>query len=197
LAGTVGRDELVEKSRAAPGDNLLITKGIAVEGTAILAHDLSDRLLRAGIPEQVLEKGRQFINDIAILKEAELAANTGMVTAMHDVTEGGFATAVEELSKAAGKRLRVDMELLPIYPETQQICTHLGIDPLGLIGSGSLLMCCKPEGVSGLINRLAQENINAIVIGEVLEEGTGVEAFRNGHPVTLPEFAVDEIATVL
>ena len=59
---------------------------------------------------------------------------------MHDPTEGGVATALHELAWAAGVGLRVRSEDIPGFPETQALCNHYHLDPLGLIASGALLI---------------------------------------------------------
>jgi len=112
---------------------------------------------------------------------------------MHDVTEGGLATALEELSIAGGHRIRIAMEQIPIYRETAKICGLLKLDPLGLIGSGSLLVCCRRYSSDILQQKLTAERIPVAVIGEVREAGVGVEAVRNREPSPWPTFEADEI----
>jgi len=85
------------------------------------------------------------------------------------------------------------MESIPIFPQTAALCRLLGIQPLGLIGSGSLLICCRKEGVKDLIRRLFEASIEVTVIGEVLDEGTGIEALEEGRRVEWPRFEVDEL----
>jgi hydrogenase maturation factor len=85
------------------------------------------------------------------------------------------------------------METIPIAELTRRICNAVGIDPLGLIGSGSLLICCRPEHAEGLCRKIRSEGIAVTPIGRVLEEGKGVEAFKNGRPAPWPTFEVDEI----
>jgi hydrogenase maturation factor len=113
---------------------------------------------------------------------------------MHDVTEGGAATALEELAAAGGCRLRVHLERIPIYPETRRVCRLLGIHPLGLIGSGGLIICCRPDASACLQQRLGMDGVAVSRIGEVVEGGEGIEALRHGRPARWPRFAVDEIA---
>ena len=194
MAGTVARRKLIDKRRMAPGDRVLLTKGVAVEGTAIIAREFGDRLKEMGLAESEVEKGRQFLADISILKEAQMAAKSRDTSAMHDVTEGGLATAIEELSIAGGHRIQVDMDAIPIFEETQKICRLLDIQPLGLIGSGSLLICCRPAGCQRLLNAIRKGGIAVTCIGEVQEKGQGVLAVKHGKPAAWPNFEVDEIA---
>jgi HAD superfamily hydrolase (TIGR01509 family) len=193
LAGTVRRDNLIDKRNMAAGDMVLLTKGVSVEGTSIIAREFGDRLKDLGMEESQIEICRQFLSQISILDEARISAENHLASAMHDVTEGGLATALEELSTAGGCRIRVFMENIPILPQTQIVCDLLDINPLGLIGSGSLLICCRKEHCRELITRMYHAGIQTTVIGEVLEPGQGIEAMAEGRPLPWPRFEVDEI----
>jgi hydrogenase maturation factor len=194
MAGTVARRRLIDKRRMRPGDHLLMTKAAGVEGTAIIARELAPELRRQGMSTAEIARCRDFLNRVSIIPESRRAAFMPGISAMHDVTEGGVATALEELGAAGGCRLRVHVDRLPVYPETRRVCRLLGIHPLGLIGSGALLICCRPKAARTLLRRLTADGIDAAVIGEVAERGTGVEALRNGRRARWPRFAVDEIA---
>jgi hydrogenase expression/formation protein HypE len=193
MAGSVRREALIDKKQMRPGDAVLLTKAVAVEGTAIIAREFDTRLRELGLTAEEIAQGRACLDHIGILTEARLAASDRMATAMHDVTEGGLATALLELSSAGRHRIAVEMEKIPVSPLTRKICDRLGLNPLGLIGSGSLLICCAPEASTVLIERLQQAGIAAARIGRVLEEGAGIEARDQGVPVEWPHFAVDEI----
>ena len=193
LAGTVERSNLLDKKNIRTGDRLLLTKGVAIEGTAVIAHEFEDRLRASGLHRDEIESCKQFINRLSILKEAEIAASHDGETAMHDITEGGLATALEELSMAGGHKIRAEMDRIPVLPETEKLCTALNIKPMGLIGSGSLLICCKEENTDRLIEKLTAAGINVACIGEVLEPGRGVLAFKDGKSADWPSFETDEI----
>jgi hydrogenase expression/formation protein HypE len=198
--GTVATSGLLSKGNMKTGDQVVMTKGIAIEGTSILAREFPGLLRNRGVNEETLEKCRGFLHEpgIAILKEASCAAMTGAVTAMHDVTEGGLATALEELSAAGRHRIRIYLNRIPILGETRHICSLLDIDPLGLIGSGSLLITCAAEKVAEVIEAICQAGVAAVRIGEVLDPGCGIEALseENGIGIPWPRFEVDEIARV-
>ena len=120
MAGSVRKRDLIDKRRMRPGDRLLLTKGAAVEGTAIIARELGSRLLKRGMSAKQIASCRAFLDRISIIPEARLAAQCPGTSAMHDVTEGGVATAIEELSAAGGCRLRVDLDRIPVFPETRR-----------------------------------------------------------------------------
>ncbi len=193
MAGTVKKSSLIEKKHMKPGDCILLTKGIAVEGTAIIAREFHGLLKKLGLPEPLILKCKGFLNQISILKEAEIAAKSGMTTAMHDITEGGLATALTELSIAGGHKLYIDLAQIMIFPETIKICDLLHINPMGLIGSGSLIICCKPEAQTQLIAEISAANIAVACIGKVMEPGKGIDAGRHGQPEKWPFFETDEL----
>ncbi len=193
LAGTVAKSDLIDKRNMRPGDSVLLTKAVAVEGTSIIAREFGNKLRGFGMSETELEECRQFLSAVSILEEAKIAGRSGRVSAMHDITEGGLATALKELSIAGGHRIRVDMEKIPVYPQTEKICRLLGINPIGLIGSGSLLICCRKDYAENLLTRINDVGIGVTCIGEVLEAGRGIEAVSKAGQVEWPSFEVDEI----
>jgi len=197
MAGTVARHDLIDKRNMAPGDRVLLTKGVAVEGTAIIAREFADRLRNLGMADSEIDSGRRFLARISIITEARIAAESRTVSAMHDVTEGGLANAAEELSIAGGHRIKIDMDTIPVFEETRKICRLLGIDPLGLIGSGSLLICCRQTGCESLMSSIRRAGIDVTCIGEVQEEGPGITAVKKAQPSLWPQFEVDEITRIL
>jgi len=198
LVGTVARDGLIDKHAMRQGDRVVLTKRLAVEGTALIARELGPHLLDLGMTAEEIERCRAFLSLVSILPEARVAAASGVVAGMHDVTEGGLATALEEFGLAGGHRIRADLDRIPVFAETRRVCELLGIDPLGLIGSGSLLIACRPDAAASLIAQLTAEGIEATDIGEVLEAAVPgvaiVEGVRAGAPAKWPRFAVDEVA---
>ncbi len=196
MAGTVRRRDLIDKRRVRPGDQVLLTKAVAVEGTAIIAREFGLQLTKLGLAAAEIEACRRFLDHISIIPEARIAAAVSGTSAMHDVTEGGLATALEELSAAGGFGIRVHLDQIPIFPETRRVCRLLGVQPLGLIGSGSLLICCRPGSCRRLETALLRAGIRAARIGEVLNKGPGIEAIRKGRPRRWATFEVDEIATL-
>jgi hydrogenase maturation factor len=197
MAGSVRKRDLIDKRRMRPGDRLLMTKAAAVEGTALIAREFGPRLRALGLSARALQAGRAFLEQISIIPEAAHAAQCPGTSAMHDVTEGGIATALEELSAAGGCRLRVNLDRIPVFPETRRICRLLRVHPLGLIGSGSLLICCRPPYARRLEDDLRRTGVPVTCIGAVQEKGSGVQGFRGGRPVRWPRFEVDEMARLI
>ncbi len=194
MLGEVAPERLVRPDGARPGDGLLVTKGIAVEGTAIIAREKEDDLV--GLDGALLEQCRAFLHDpgISVVRDAAVAMAAGDVHAMHDPTEGGLATGLWELVEAAGVGLAVDEAAIPILPETQVLCTRLGLDPLGLIASGALLLAVAPEDTAVILAALEKAGIAAAHIGHVVERERGVVLRSAAGERPLPRFERDEIA---
>lgn len=197
VAGAALKVQLLDKRKMRAGDRLLLTKRVAVEGTGLIAREFGPQLRKAGVTSKEIERASLFLERIGILDEARIARSVPGVTALHDVTEGGLATAVRELGAAGGRRLRLDLNCIPYYPETLRICSALGLQPLGLIGSGSLLITCSPDDAGFLMEAIEREGIEVTDIGEVLAEGEGVEAFRDGVQEPWPQFDRDEVSRLI
>jgi hydrogenase expression/formation protein HypE len=193
MAGTVTRQALIDKRNMAKGDRVLLTKGVAVEGTAIIAREFEERLRKIGMAQKEIDHCSGFLDRIGVIAEAKIAATTKGTSAMHDVTEGGLATALEELSFAGNHKIKVFTDNIRIFPETQKLCDLFKIDPLGLIGSGSLLICCRRPNCAKLVERVGAAGIEIACIGEVMESGQGVIAVKGKAQVPWPVFEVDEI----
>ncbi|MBT7714249.1 MAG: HAD-IA family hydrolase [Deltaproteobacteria bacterium] len=193
IAGTVKKSQLIDKKKMKAGDCILITKTIAVEGTSILAREFEPQLAKSGLTIDEINAGKAFLEQITIIEEATIASGNEGVSAMHDVTEGGLATALEELSQAGNHKMFVDMDLIPVSELTRKMCSIFDLDPLGLIGSGSLIICCRADCCKRLIDDLVTANIQVSCIGTVLETGKGIKADISGETVAWPVFDADEL----
>ncbi len=131
----------VSSQDAQSGDTIMMTKTAGLEGTAAIAGGWSAR--GGNVPVSVLKTARTFVGKLSIIDEAVAAFKTGEVNAMHDCTEGGVLGAVYEMSLASGVGFKVKESSVPVAPETKAICRELSLDPLRLIGSGSLLLSVK------------------------------------------------------
>lgn len=194
MFGEVAPEHLVRSDGARPGDALVLTKGISVEGTALLAREMAVRL-RGTVDSALLERAAQFLHDpgISVVRDAAIVASTGAVHAMHDPTEGGVATGLHEITEAAGVGAAIDTDALPFYPETSTICEALNLDPLGLIASGSLLAAVDATRVAEVVATLEATGIRATVIGSVRKApGVVLRGVDGERP--LRTFPRDEIA---
>jgi hydrogenase expression/formation protein HypE len=195
MLGEVSRDRLVRTDGAQVGDVLLLTKGIAVEATAIIAREKANELAGRFAPE-FLARCQGFLRNpgISVVRDAQVAASAGRIHAMHDPTEGGLATGLWELAWAADVGLEVVADALPVLPETAQLCQAFDLDPLGLIASGALLLAVPPDDALAIQRALKAENIQVSYIGRVVDKAAGVTLLAAEGPQPLPRFARDEIA---
>lgn len=196
MLGEVAPTRLVRKNRVAIGDHILLTRGVAIEGTAILAREKSESL-RGRVDAHVLARAERFLVDpgISVVSAALAAAEAGeVVHAMHDPTEGGLATGLFELVAPAGLGLRVVREQISVFPETEAICRALALDPLKLIASGALLIAVASGGSDSVLKALGATGIPVSVIGEVRPPGEGMTIVANGGVQALVPPDRDEIA---
>lgn len=197
MLGEVDKDKLVRADGAQQGDVIILTKGIAIEGTAVIAREHESDLV-ATLDERTLARCRKFMYQpgLSVLKEACAATESGAVHAMHDPTEGGLATALHELAWAAGVGLHLDAEAVPVFPETQSLCNHYHLDPLGLIASGALLIVTPETEADRVIAALGQEAIAATVIGKITHRSHGVKMRTAGGLTNLPRYEQDELTKI-
>lgn len=187
---------VITAAGARPGDLVLLTKAAGIEGTAVLAHERAGALGHA-LPAAMLRAARRlrYQPGISVVPEALVAARHG-ASAMHDPTEGGIRAGLHEIAFASGVRIGVDLDRIPVLPPTARICRHYGIDPLGLIGSGALLVAVPPARASRLLRAWARNGIAGRVIGSVAS-GRGVRARSRGRRVPFPWLVRDEIIPAL
>ena len=197
MLGEVDRDHLITTGGAQEGDSIVVTKGLAIEGTAILGKDMADELRWAGVEESVIGNSAALLESIGIsvLPEARIASTQNLVHSMHDATEGGLITALHEIASASGLGLAVEEDSVPVLPETNAACTAFGLNPMGLLASGALVMTLPAHLVPVLLRQLEQASIDAWEIGQMLPLEEGRVLFtRSGEEITLPTFQRDELA---
>jgi len=196
MLGETDRSRLVTAGGAKPGDDIFITKGIAVEGTCILAREAGDRLMGLGFTKRFLKRAANFLFDpgVSVVRDARVATDAARVTAMHDPTEGGLATGLMEIAEASGLGLEVLLEDIPVLPETQALCRELKLDPLGLIASGCLVLTASPSDTPRLLEAFAREGIRACTIGKMMPREHGLKMRTPQGLQDLPAFPRNEIA---
>lgn len=194
MLGEVEKTDLVCTAGARPGDDVILTKGIAIEGTAVLAREFGGRL-NIKVGSELVARGRQFLKvpGISVVRDAQIARQAGRPHAMHDPTEGGLATGLWELARASGEGIIVDPSTIPVFPETFAFCRALNLDPLGLIASGALLLTAAPEESSRIVRALVDAGIGAAVIGRVVDGPPTVQMKTPNGIQPMPLFEQDEL----
>ena len=199
MLGEVEPGRLVRTGGAQEGDSIVITKGVALEGTSILARDQPAELRRAGVGEAVIQRAAGFliVPGISVVDDARIAAQAARVHSFHDPTEGGLFTGLREVAKASDLGLAVEEGSIPVLPETEIICRALGLNPFGLLASGSLLITLPAEDVPALLGNLDKEGISGWEIGQMTAREEGLTLFGREGEVPLTEFIRDELASYL
>jgi hydrogenase expression/formation protein HypE len=198
MLGEVDKGGLVTTGGARPGDVLLLTKGVPLEGAAILARDHGAEAARRGVSADVIDRARDFLRrpGISVLPEARHAGGAARLHAMHDPTEGGLATACWELAQAARVGVHVNREQIPILPEGRILCERFGLDPLGTIASGSLLMAVDSADAESVVGACRTAGIACAPIGKVTASSHGVTLASAGIARPMPSFPQDELSKV-
>ena len=198
MLGEVRKERLILSSGAKEGDDLILTKGLAIEATSIIARERESELT-GKYSAAFLARAKEHLTSpgISVLKDALAAADAGGVHAMHDPTEGGVATAVHELCRAAQLGAVVRREQLFLSEEARGLCAEFELNPMGVISSGALLIAASPAKTHEIVDALGKEGIVSGVIGRfhVQEKGLWIEE-ANGERQPLPIFESDEITKV-
>jgi len=198
LIGEVAKDSLLTTSNAQVGDHILLVKGIPIEATAIIARERGKELCQRGYAPELIRRAQDFLYDpgISVVKAARIAATQPGVHAMHDPTEGGLITGLIELALAAGLGLRIYREKILILPEGLTLCNAYGIDPLGAIASGALIIAVDPRHAASLTATFHEKGIPCAYIGELVPKTKGMVMVSEGQDMPLPRFAADEITRI-
>lgn len=200
MLGEVKKDGLITTRGCRPGDLIFVTKGVPIEGTAIIAAEKKSELMENGISTEEIQRGKNFLFDpgISVVKDAILASETAKITSMHDPTEGGLAAGLNEVALAAGVSMVVEREAIPIYPEGRKFCGLFNIDPLMTISSGALLFTAGIQKRERLETAFSREGIPLTVIGRV-EKASQHRVYiedQTGNRSPLPYQERDEILTL-
>jgi hydrogenase expression/formation protein HypE len=196
MLGEVSPGALVTTGGAQVGDVLLLTKGICVEGASIMAREREADLRRRGFSEALIERAKHFLYDpgISVVRDAYVACQAGRVHAMHDPTEGGLATAIQELATAAQVGVVIEPDRIPVLEEAALLCQAYGLDPLGTIASGALLIAAAPEEAARIQQAMQEDRTACAMIGRIVPPSEGIVMITGEGCRPLPVFARDEIA---
>lgn len=159
--GRIAQEKVISTGGLKVGQDLVVTKWIGLEGTAILVAEKKEELL-ARLPADLVETAGDFAELLSVVPDSRVAMENG-VSAMHDVTEGGIFGALWEMAEASGVGLEVDLKRIPIRQETVEICEVFDINPYMLISSGAMLI--GTDHGSQLVDALERAGIHAAVVG--------------------------------
>jgi hydrogenase maturation factor len=198
MIGEVEKEKLVKTSGARAGDLLLLVKGVCIEGTSIMAREKEVELLKRGIPSSLIRRAKKFIFNpgIDILQPARIAHKVASVHSMHDPTEGGLINGLIEMAWASEKEIEVDLEKVFIYKESRILCQEFGLNPLGVIASGALLLAIPPSDLSSIEKAYRKNSIPLNIIGKVKRGPARVLKIDRRGRKELNPFPRDEILKI-
>ncbi len=169
-------DRYVTPTMARVGDRVVVTKGAAIEATALFGATFPERLA-AAVGEDVVRAADALFERMTVVPEATIARRFGLrddgVTSMHDATEGGVLGGLTEVAAASGVGMRIDREAIPVRDEVRAVCEHTGMDPYIAISEGTLIATVVPARAQAFVDELGGEGIDAAIVGEVTEASTG------------------------
>lgn len=184
-------DRFVTPAMARVGDAVVVTKGAAIEATALFAATFPDRLAR-GIGGDVVKAADALFERMTVVPEATVAREFGLrdagVTSMHDATEGGVLGGLTEVAAASNAGLRIDRAAIPVRPEVREVCEHVGMDPYTSISEGTLIATVVPGRADAFVAALADADVEAAIVGEVTPASDGTVLASDdgerplGHP---------------
>ena len=206
-------DAYVTPEMARPGDAIVVTKGAAIEATALFAATFPERLAE-GVGADVVEAADALFEQMSVVPEAEIARAFGVrdagVTAMHDATEGGVLGGLLEVAVASGNGMRIELDAIPIRrdgsvdpaygPVSGELKEGWQKDPRSFIpnhgdvyATALMLAGVVVIGVraDAYLRALADRGIAAAVVGEVLSPGAGRTLVRAGVAEALEHPGLD------
>jgi len=191
MIGETTKQGLLSSEGGREGDKVLLTKTAGLEGTAILATDYGNKL--KDLEPKTLDRARKFSEQISVVKEALTAARVKGVHAMHDPTEGGVLNGLWELAKASNLGIEVDADRIPVASETGRVCRVLGLDPLRLMSSGSLLVAADPAKAETVARALKRIPVRVSEVGRLMSASKGRYVARGLKRLRLEAVPTDEL----
>lgn len=196
LLGDVAPDDLVVTAGAQVGDEVYFLRAAPIEGTALIAREKEADLLQRGVEPALVRRAQHFLHNpgISVVPAARQVCAHLRPHSMHDPTEGGVVTGLWEIARAARVGLRVDLQRVPVPAEGRVLCDLYGLDPLGTIASGGLLVTVGSVDGPRLVTVCQQADVPVTCLGQVVDVAEGVmERGSHGGWVPLRTFATDEI----
>jgi hydrogenase expression/formation protein HypE len=147
------------------GDAILVSGDLGRHGVAILAA------------RQELGFRTELHSDLAPLQEpvrALLAADLEL-HCLRDLTRGGLASALHEISRGAGLGVLVRENAIPIAPEVDAACELLGLDPLAMANEGRFVLFLPAHQADRALAVLQRFQPSAASIGCVRGEAVLLE----------------------
>ena len=194
--GCACRGCAVRTGGARAGDLILQVGPAGLEATIIAAVDFKEEALLRGVPQDALSEALKLFDRLSVVNYAIALAEEGVVTSMHDATEGGLIGALYELALASGKDVEVDGDKVPVLDITKTVLGALSVDPLKAMGSGALIATVPPDRAQEAESVLRALGVEYSFIGRVGETSRRpvVRVTRGGVQEVYSTSPVDEVS---
>jgi len=181
----------LDPGRAKAGDAILMWQTAGLEGTALLAYK-HEKVLKEHFPAAQIAAMKELLDDpgICIWPFVKRLLPNPYISALHDPTEGGIATALHEIADASSLGLEIWQDKLLFDPHTLALCQHYQLNPLGLLSSGVLIIICKDTIKEAIIKQFAEEPIAHIGYLTLDKQRILINSTQS---IDLPRFEADEI----
>jgi hydrogenase maturation factor len=183
--------------RVKVGDQIVITKGPAIETTGLLAVLFPDKFTMAG-GQKFQTAAAGVFDQMSVLDDCAIARQFPGVHAMHDATECGIWGGLYEMARAGGYGIRVEKELIPIQPVIKRTAELFDFDPFCAISEGTLIAIVDKKEVDRLVKAFAKAGILSAVVGEIMPKKHGLKVIKNdkinelSHPKVDPYWQLVE-----
>jgi thiamine-monophosphate kinase len=163
--GTVGKNEILLRRGASPGDLLCVTGSVGLAAAGY--HSLIKGLSAKAAEKAILEPRPK-------VKEGMILSSSGVVTSCMDISDG-LASSVHTLSEMSRVSFSLDFDEIPVEEEVLNVAEAANMDPSELAlyygGDYQLLFTVKPKGIDKLLNQMGDE---FSVIGRASAPGENV-----------------------
>lgn len=175
----IGEKEKLIVPKPEIGDKVIITKGPAIETTGLMSVQFPE-FLKEEYGEEFVKDAQDIFFQMSTVKDANVAANTGGITAMHDATECGLFGGLHEMASVGDVGMIIFKEKIMIQEVVRKTCEFFDINPYEAISEGTLIATVKPEKANEVLEAFGKEGIPASIIGEVTPKENGIHMEKNG-----------------
>ncbi|MDO5614911.1 MAG: AIR synthase-related protein [Cruoricaptor ignavus] len=176
------KHQLMTSEMAMEDDVLIMTKKAAIISVAVLGLQFPNQMKRI-FGETKKDYFEELFFQTSVLEEAKIAQQINkenkVISAMHDITEGGVLGAVYEFCTASGLGVELNLDNVPIDDTQIEVCRYFNLSPYEIIGAGSMLMTVKPSFAEKVLEIYERNNISATIIGKMQSPKKGKIAIQN------------------
>ncbi|NLJ99933.1 MAG: thiamine-phosphate kinase [Clostridia bacterium] len=194
LLGTVKKDKYLLRSKACPGDSIIVT-GYLGDSSAGIDMLLNKYEIPKDFHSYLVD--RHYYPTPRIW-EVAAAQGAGKVTAANDISDG-LGSELHEIASASGVGALIWFDSLPISEEVREVSKVSGKDTdwYALFGGEDfeVVMTVKPEDTEAVVSAVEKETgTKASVVGVIKEKSQGVQIIKEGLTIDLDKKGYDHFS---